>query len=197
MFVGVHHLANAVRPAEYMPYRNTRANVLATRGLTVSSLLYWNYMRHAASNKKNTIYALVCAFDYLMIATNSIVSTFPTVFRTPLDVCQIAAVFTTDLLRHYNTYGNVNTYYTHQACCILSTFVGLMRSVCSRQWSALLLRLYSTTLSSMIFYLSFAKMHTIQHFQQMPWYLPWLWHLHASICQQSSIEMAYHYHKNA
>lgn len=193
LFIGVHHLANAVRPQRFHDTRNSDANRWATNGLTASSLLYWNYVLH--SKHKTTLYNIICALDYVMIGTNSLVSTFPHVIKSKRDVIGVCCVFAMDTMRHYKVYRNIRTYKMHQIFCVLSTFVGLVRSTHTRQWSPILLRMYSTMVCSCIFYLSLARMHSFKHFRRMPWYFPWLWHLHATICQQTSIEIAHDYHQ--
>lgn len=191
LFVAVHHLANKVRPEFFLESRNSEANRLATQGLTVSSLLYWNYVMH--SKYKGKLYALVCALDYTMISTTAIVSTFPCAFRDTGTVQRVMGGFAMDSFRHYVTSGEMNSYKVHHACCVVSTFVGIYRSVHTRNWSPILLRLYSTSVCSLIFYLALARMHSFKQLRRMPWYLPWMWHLHATICQQSSIEIAHQY----
>ena len=191
LFVAVHHLANKVRPECFLESRNSDANRLATQGLTVSSLLYWNYVMH--SKYKGKLYALVCALDYTMISTNAIVSTFPCAFRNNDGVKRVMGGFAIDCIRHYVTSGEMNTYKLHHACCVVSTFVGVFRSIYTKNWSPILLRLYSTSVCSLIFYLALARMHSFKQLRCMPWYLPWMWHLHATICQQTSIEIAHQY----
>lgn len=190
LFVAVHQLTKRVRPECFLDYRNSDAHCLANRGLALSSLLYWNYVVHC--KYKRLLYNVVCAFDYVMIASTTMVSTFPQSLQTTQDWTAITSLFAVDTLRHSIQHNEMNTYRTHHWCCMLSTFVGVYRSVQSHKWSPILLRLYSTSVCSIIFYLSFGKLHTVKQFRQMRWYLPWIWHLHATICQQTSIEIAYH-----
>lgn len=190
LFVAVHQLTKRVRPGCFLDYRNSDAHRLANRGLALSSLLYWNYVVHY--KYKRFLYNLLCAFDYVMIASTTMVSTFPQSLQTSKDWIYITSLFALDTLRHHRQHNEMNSYRTHHVCCILSTFVAVYRSVRSRIWSPILLRLYSTSVCSLIFYLSFGKLHTVKQFRQMRWYLPWIWHLHATICQQTSIEIAYH-----
>lgn len=192
LFIGTHHLANVVRPKRFQKTRNSEANQWATKGLALSSLLYWNYVVH--SKHKTNLYNIICGLDYVMIGANSLVSTFPQVFKSKNDVLRVCSIFVLDTTRHYTVHGNLRTYTMHQMCCVLSTLVGLTRSAYTHQWSPILLRMYSTLVCSCIFYLSLARMHSLKHFRRMPWYLPWLWHLHATICQQTSIEIAHDYH---
>lgn len=109
-----------------------------------------------------------------MIGANSLVSTFPQVFKSKNDVLRVCSIFVLDTTRHYTVHGNLRTYTMHQMCCVLSTLVGLTRSAYTHQWSPILLRMYSTLVCSCIFYLSLARMHSLKHFRRMPWYLPWL-----------------------
>ena len=190
LFVVVHRLTKRVRPDCFLEYRNSDAHRLANRGLALSSLLYWNYVVHYKN--KQLLYNVVCAFDYMMIASTTMVSTFPQSLQTTEDWIDITSLFALDTLRHRIQHNEMNTYRGHHWCCVLSSFVGVYRSVQTHKWSPILLRLYSTCVCSIIFYLSFVKLHTVKQFRQMRWYLPWIWHLHATICQQTSIEIAYH-----
>ena len=191
LFIFVQLLAIKIRPTVFLKLRNTDANRLTTCGLSVSSLLYWNYVLH--SNYRGRFYNLLCATDYAMIATTTTVASFPCSLHSADHFWRTTCVFLMDCLRHYLQYGSMTSYKTHKLICVVSTAIALYRTLHTCVWSPFLLRMYSSGVCSIIFYNSFSHIKTVKHFRNMAWYLPWLWHLHATICQQTSLEIAHHH----
>lgn len=190
VFVWLQLMKTTLCPKRSERFPNTDANRFATTGLTISSLLFWNYVMHC--KYKEIIYKTVCALDYMMITTTTLTSTFPKSLKTRKDAMCVMCTSALDQLFHYYRYGDTQFYKHHHYVCYLSTAFGLYRSYISKQWMPTFLRLYSTTICTLIFYTSIAHLKTIRNYRQVPWYLPWLWHLHAAICQHASIELTYH-----
>jgi hypothetical protein len=159
-------------------------------GLCVSSLVFWNYVMHSTQRKLQ--YNFACALDYIMISTTVAVSTFPTILDSVESANNVFGVFMLDTIRYYAMYGTMESYKTHQLMCYMSTLIGWYRSGLTLQWAPTLLRMYSTIVCTLIFHLSITRRINLKSFRQIPWYVPWLWHMHASICQQTSIELSYH-----
>lgn len=193
LFIFIQHLATRIRPTIFQRLRNTDANQLTTHGLSLSSLLYWNYVLR--SKHRGRLYHFLCAVDYVMIATTTTVSSFPYSLHSISHFGGTVGVFILDNLRHYLQYGSMASYKNHQLTCFLSTGLALYRTWHVQAWSPFLLRMYSSGVCSIIFYNSFSHIQTMQQFRNMAWYLPWLWHLHATICQQTSLEIAHHHNQ--
>lgn len=191
LFVLVHYLSMHIRSKRIQKWRNTNANTLTSYGLSLSSLLYWNYVFH--SKHYGVLYNLCCAIDYVMISTTTTIASFPHLFHTTSHFQQLTCAFVLDNARHYLQHRYMNTYHNHQLTCLFSTAIALYRTLQTQLWSPFLLRMYSTGVCSIIFYSLFSRIQTLKQFRHMKWYMPWLWHLHATICQQTSIEIAYHY----
>ena len=173
-------------------FPNTEANQFATKGLTLSSILFWNYVMHC--KYKDYVYKLVCGFDYMMISTTAITSTFPQQIKHKSTTWCVMFLSGLDQLFYYYRYGDIHSYNHHHHVCYVSTFISLYRSYVTKKWMPICIRTYSTLVCTLLFYTSITHLQTIQSYRQVPWYLPWLWHFHAAICQHTSIELAYHNH---
>lgn len=192
LFLWIQHIKEHLFTDRIKRFPNTRANSFATKGLTLSSLLFWNYVMHC--KYKESIYKLVCGFDYMMISTTAITATFPKQVKSKTDALCIMCLSGFDQLNYYYCNGNIHSYHHHHYICYVSTFIALYRSYITKKWMPICLRTYSTIVCTLLFYKSIAHLETIQNYRQVPWYLPWLWHFHAAICQHTSIELAYHKH---
>ena len=193
MFLIVPYLARKIRPKQIVEHGNTDALHYTSMGLCVSSLVFWNYVMH--STQRTFQYNFACALDYTMISTTVAVSTFPKILNSIERANNVLCVFMLDTIRYYSMYGKMDSYKTHHLMCYLSTFMGLYRSGISFQWAPTFLRIYSTIVCTLIFQLSITRRTNLKSYRQISWYIPWLWHMHASICQQTSIELSYHAEK--
>ena len=190
VFIWMQWLKIRLFPLRNEHFPNTDANQFATVGLTLSSVLFWNYVMHC--KYKEGVYKCVCALDYLMIMTTTMTSTFPTLLKTKDDAVRTMLLCGLDQLGYMYRCGNIQTYNHHHYVCYMSTFIGFYRSYISKQWMPTVVRLYSTSICTLLFYTSISQLNTIHTYRQLPLYLPWVWHLHASLCQHTSIELAYH-----
>jgi hypothetical protein len=192
VFLGLCWIKSTLCPKRSLQYPNTIANKYTTTGLTISSLLFWNYTMHC--KYKSVLYQSVCALDYAMISSTAITSTFPLHFCTQKNALCIMLLCGFDTLRHCMWVGNIHLYKHHHYLCYLSTLIGWYRSYVSEHWMPTFVRMYSTCVCATIFFTSITHLKTLRNYRQIPWYLPWLWHIHAAICQHTSIELAYHHH---
>lgn len=193
MFCIVPYIARNIRPKPIVEHGNTDALRYTSMGLCTSSLFFWNYVMH--STRRKLSYNLVCAMDYVMISTTVVVSTVPHLLDSIYHANSVLCVFVLDVIRHYSIYGTMNAYKTHQIMCYLSTVIGWYRSCLTLKWEPTILRMYSTIVCALIFHLSITNRTHLKSYRKIPWYIPWLWHMHASICQQTSIELSYHANK--
>ena len=193
MFLIIPYLSRNIRPQPIRKYGDTEALRYTSFGLCMSSLLFWNYVMHSTQRKLQ--YHVVCALDYIMISTTAVISTFPNVLNNVHHTNKTFVFFLLDIVRYYVSYGTLDNYNTHQMMCYLSTFIGWYRSCLTLKWEPTILRVYSTTVCTLIFHLWITRRTTLSSYRNLSWYIPWLWHTHAAICQQTSIELSYHTQK--
>lgn len=194
VFVVLPRVFALVRHRAMRDVMRTPSVTCANYGLTLSTLLYWNYVMRYGTTRHKHLFTLLYGFDYAMIATSVAASTFPKQLPSPQHACAVTCAVVLDQCRHYVQHGyDLSTYATHHYLCALSTAVGVYRSWRTSKWTPTFVRSYSTCVCSMVFYLAIQRAKdNAKQYQRFPWWLPWVWHVHAAVCQQTSLEMAWH-----
>ena len=196
VFIVLPRVFALVRHKEMRDVMYTPSVTYANYGLTLSTLLYWNYvMSYDIATRCERLFTCLYAFDYAMIATTVTTSTFPKQLHTPLHACAVTCAVVLDQYRHYVQHGGtLSGYATHHYLCALSTAIGVYRSWRTRRWTPTFVRSYSTCVCTMVFYLAIQRDNSkvSNTYPRFPWWLPWVWHVHAALCQQTSLEMAWH-----
>lgn len=165
------------------------AMVASNIGLASSSLVFWNYVMH--QTKRGRWYELIYGVDFIMVGTISLISTFPHTLHTVAHFGATASVFGATMVGHYLHNRSLDGFRLHHYACVLSTVVGVLRSFRTRRWTPTLLRTYSTLVCTLLFYSIIHNARDVSEYQQMAWWLPWMWHVHAAVCQWMSLEMAH------
>lgn len=194
-FVCLPYLFGCIRPASVQRVIRTPAVRWSNAGLTVSTLLFWNYVMR--QNKRGRWYSLLYAIDYAMIGTTAVTSTFPHLFHRARDWATIVAGFGGAMVMHVWVWGSVgggpgntlDSFRGHHYACMLSTLVGIYRSARTGRWTPTLIRLYSTVVCTVVFYSTIHRVRRLEEYKGLMWWLPWVWHMHAGVCQQASLEM--------
>ena len=63
------------------------------------------------------------------------------------------------------------------------------RSARSGHWTPTLIRGYSTLVCTVLFYTTIHRVERLEEYKGLMWWLPWMWHLHAGVCQGASLEV--------
>ena len=166
-----------------------------TKGLTISTLLLWNFLtfyENQPSLLRWKVY--IQGFDYAMISSNVLVSTFPYIFHRRRDALFVIGLFGASVYKHINQHRDLQTYYLHHYVCGLGASATLYRCVSIQKWHDMCLQLYGTVLCSFLYHKVITFLHDQKNYLQMKWYIPVLWHFHTALCQYVTVKIATHVH---
>ena len=203
-FVILPYLFSYIRPPAVQRVLRTPAVRWSNAGLTISTLLFWNYVMQ--QQKRGRWYSLLYSFDYAMIGTTALTSTFPYQLRTFRHWAMVVAGFGAAMVAHVNVKTvkdvtgitgltgwdrdhSLESFRGHHYACMLSTLVGIYRSARSGHWTPTLIRGYSTLVCTVLFYTTIHRVERLEEYKGLMWWLPWMWHLHAGVCQGASLEV--------
>lgn len=217
--MGLPHLFRQIRPASVQRVMAIPSVKLSNISLTASTFLLWNYVMQQNKRGRwySFLYAIDYAMIGTAAVINTfplhlhsarhwalVVTGFGGAMMAhvmggmrgedgdiidgvqPNDACGYIGADAPHCSYSENT---LHSFRGHHYALLLSTLMGMYRSVLTGRWTPTLIRLYSTVVCAVIFYTTIHRVQQLEDYRALTWWLPWVWHMHAGVCQQTSLEM--------